>query len=218
METQACDVPTLANSGGSFVWQPIPLIFVISGPSGAGKDAVIKRLLEHDGSFHFVVTATSRARRQGERDGVDYHFLTAEEFEDRLARGEFLEHALVYGQHKGILRRELSDALDCGKDVIMRVDVQGARTLRTLLPDAVFIFLVAESEEELLRRLHGRGSEDEQSLAKRRAKLRQELDCLADFDYVVINKRGCLEETVRQVAAIITAEKLRVHRLRQRAG
>ena len=221
----AGDAPTLAEdrtadfprseSGGLVAWQPNPLVIVISGPSGAGKDAVIERLLALDDSSHFVVTATSRPRRQGECDGVHYHFFSAEEFERRLGLGEFLEHALIYGDHYGVLRRELTDALDRGEDVVVRVDVQGARTLRSLLPEAVFVFVVAESEEELLRRLHDRGSEDEQSLARRGAKLRQELSCLADFDYVVVNRRDCLEEAVQQLVAIMTAEKLRV---RQRVG
>ena len=209
-------VAALREQNGVFVWQPEPLVLVISGPSGAGKDSVVRRLCEMNPNLHFVVTATSRPMRPGERDGVDYHFLTREEFARRLDRGEFIEHAIVYGEHKGVLRSELTDALARGTDVIMRVDVQGARALKHMLPDAVFVFVIAESEEEHLHRLRLRGSEDEQSLSDRRAKLREEMACLPEFDYLIINRRGCLDETAKQLLAITTAEKSRVRQRRQR--
>jgi len=210
--------PQLRYVDGTYLWQPTPLVIVLSGPSGAGKDAVVRRLLELGSGFHFVVTATSRQARPGERDGVDYHFLTDEEFERRLAGGEFLENAVVFGNHRGVLRRELADALASGKDAVMRVNVDGARTLRRLLPDAVFVFLLAESEEELLRRMGERGSESAQSFADRQAELRRELGCMPEFDYVIINRRSCLDEAVRQLMALVTAEKLRVRQRRQSVG
>jgi guanylate kinase len=203
---------------GSRAWQPRPLIIIVSGPSGAGKDAVVQGLLARNDSLHFVVTATTRQPRAGEKDGVDYHFLGREEFERRLAAGEFLENALVYGEHRGVLRRELTDALASGRDVIMRVNVDGARAMRRLLPDAVFVFLIAESAEVLLRRMDRRGSESEQSLAGRQAELARELACLPEFDYAIVNRRDALDEAVCHLQAIITAEKLRVRQPIQRVG
>ncbi len=200
-----------ANESG-FLWEPSPVVVVISGPSGAGKDSVIRRLQERHGAMHFVVTATSRPPRPGEIAGRDYHFFSREEFAERVARGEFLEHALVYGDYKGVPRWEITDALASGQDVVMRVDVQGARTLRRVLPEAVFVFIMAESEEEHLRRLHGRGSEDERSLAARRDRLWQEIGHLHEFDYVVINRRDGLDQAADDVSSIILAEKLRVRR------
>jgi guanylate kinase len=122
-----------------------PLVIVISGPSGAGKDSLIRRMKELQVPFHFVVTATSRPPRPGEVDGVDYHFLSRERFEAGIQGGEFLEYAVVYGDYKGIPRWEIENALAGGKDVILRVDVQGAATLRRLIPEAVFVFVIPSS-------------------------------------------------------------------------
>ena len=136
-----------------------PLVVVISGPSGAGKDSLIRRMKELKVPFHFVVTATSRPPRPDEVDGVDYHFLSRERFEAGIRAGEFLEYAIVYGDYKGIPRWEIENALASGKDVILRVDVQGAATLRRLIPDAVFIFVIPASREELIERLRATGPE-----------------------------------------------------------
>lgn len=206
------------DADGAFCWRPHPLIVVVSGPSGAGKDAAISGLRRLRPDIHFVVTATSRCPREGETHGVDYYFLSRHEFEERLARGEFIEHARVYDDHYGVLRRELTHAIDGGRDVIMRVDVQGARTLRRLLPDAVFLFMLADSEQEHMRRLRSRGSETEDSLKVRQEKLRRELEHLPEFDYVVLNRQGRLEETVEQLLAVFRAEKSRVGQRCQRIG
>ncbi|MGI6209459.1 MAG: guanylate kinase [Anaerolineae bacterium] len=217
-ETPVEGVAALHEVNGSFLWQPAPVIVVISGPSGAGKDSVINEVRKVDGSIHFVVTATSRPRRSNEEDGRDYHFFSREEFEERLRRGEFLEYAIVYGDYKGVPRWELTQALECGQDVVLRVDVQGARTLRSILPDAVFVFIMAESEQEHLRRMRGRGSEDDSALADRLARLRQELQAVPEFDYVLINRCDALEQTAAQLKGIIATEKLRVNRTRPRIG
>lgn len=194
--------------------EPQPLLVVLSGPSGAGKDAVLKRMKELGYPFHFVVTVTTRPKRPGEVDGVDYYFISEEEFAQMLARGELLEHAVVYGQHKGIPKRQVREALASGKDVILRIDVQGAATIRKLVPEAVLIFLTAPSEKELLRRLKRRKTETPEELERRIATVREEMKRLPEFDYVVVNRDGALDEAVKTIAAIITAEKCRVKQRR----
>jgi len=187
-----------------------PLLVVISGPSGAGKDATLKRMRGLGYPFHFVVTATTRPRRPNEVDGVDYHFVSKQEFAEMLERGELLEHAIVYGQHKGIPRKQVQEALESGKDVIMRIDVQGAATIRDLVPEALFIFLTASSEEELIRRLRKRRTETSEGLKRRIATAQEEMKRLDEFDYVVVNRNSHLDQTVETIAAIITAEKCKV--------
>jgi guanylate kinase len=187
-----------------------PLLIVISGPSGVGKDATVKRMKELGLPFHFVVTATTRPPRPDERDGVDYHFLSVERFEQMLADNELLEHAMVYGQHKGIPKFEVRDALASGLDVVMRIDVQGAATIRRVVPGAVLIFLMASSEEELIGRLKQRDTEDEEELRRRIETARHEMSRLNEFDYVIVNSHCHLDQTVEQIQAIIRAEKCRV--------
>jgi guanylate kinase len=187
-----------------------PLLIVISGPSGVGKDVTINCMKEAGHSFHFVVTATSRPRRPDEVDGVDYFFLSKDEFEEMIEKDELLEHAIVYGDYKGIPKKHVREALASGKDVMMRVDVQGAATIRRLTPEAVLIYLSAESEEALIRRLKQRKTDSEEQLKTRIATAREELKQLDIFDYVVINAEDKLDETCQKIAAIITAEKCRV--------
>ncbi|WP_376788396.1 guanylate kinase [Thermoflexus sp.] len=188
-----------------------PLVVVISGPSGAGKDSLIRRMKELNVPFHFVVTATSRPPRPDEVDGVDYHFLSREQFEASIRAGEFLEYAIVYGDYKGIPRWEIENALASGKDVILRVDVQGAATLRRLIPEAVFIFVIPASREELIERLRARGTETTESIARRLQAVEEELKHWSEFDYVVVNRDQRLDEAVNDILAIIRAEHCRVH-------
>ena len=190
--------------------QENPLLVVISGPSGVGKDRALKRLQEMGHPFHFVVTATTRPQRPDEEHGVDYFFISKSEFAEMIEQEELLEYAVVYGDYKGIPKAQVRQALASGRDVIMRIDVQGAATIRKLVPEAVLIFLSAESEEALVRRLRERKTEPEDQLKLRIATARQELKHLGWFDYVVINAENQLEETCRQIGAIITAEKCRV--------
>ncbi|MEA3459696.1 MAG: guanylate kinase, partial [Chloroflexota bacterium] len=187
-----------------------PLLVVISGPSGAGKDTVVKRMKELGYPFYFVVTATTRPKRTDEVDGIDYHFVSEGEFARMLEDDELLEHAIVYGQQKGIPKEEVRQALESGKDAIMRIDVQGAATIRKLVPEAVFIFITAPSEEKLIRRLKKRHTERPKDFKKRMATARQEMERLLEFDYVVVNRDGKLDETVEKIAAIVSAEKCRV--------
>ena len=183
-----------------------PLLVIISGPSGVGKDATLKRMEEMGYPFHFVVTATTRPRRPNEVEGADYHFVSEREFAGMLEKDELLEHAIVYGQHKGIPKQQVREALESGRDVIMRIDVQGAATIRRLVPEAIFIFLTASSEEELIRRLKKRRTETSEGLKRRIATARDEMKRLDAFDYVVVNRNGHLNETVETIAAIITAD------------
>jgi len=193
---------------------PHPLLIVISGPSGVGKDATLTRMKEMGYPFHFVVTATTRPQRPGEVHGRDYYFVSTQEFTSMVEQDELLEHALVYGEYKGIPKAQVRQALASNKDVIMRLDVQGAATVRQLVPDAVLIFLVASSEEEWVNRLQTRQTESSERLEKRMATARQEMARMVEFDYVVVNRDNHLDDTVRQVAAIITAEKCRVKQRR----
>jgi len=188
-----------------------PLLIVISGPAGVGKDSVLRRMKELGYPFHFVVTATDRPPRPGEVHGVDYFFLPTEEFLRLEREGELLEHAVVYGEHKGVPKQQVRDAFASGKDVIIRVDVQGAATIRRLAPEAVLIFLTAESKDELVRRLKERGTETPEKLAERVGKIEWEMSRMQEFDYVVVNREGELDRTVAQIAAIVEAEHCRVH-------
>lgn len=188
-----------------------PLLIVLSGPSGVGKDSVRKQMEELGCPVHFVVTATDRTRREEEIDGVDYHFLSTEEFERMIEEGEFLEHAIVYGQHKGIPKESVRQALAQGEDVFLRIDVQGARTIKEIAPEALLIFLSAFSMRELIKRLKERKTESAEEMMDRVATVQREMRYLPEFDYVVINREGRLGEAVEEIMAIIRAEKCRVH-------
>jgi len=186
------------------------LLIVLSGPSGVGKDALLKRMKEQKYPFHYVVTVTSRPRRKGERDGVDYHFISQQEFQQMIDNGELLEWANVYGNYYGVPRREISQALSKGMDVIVKVDVQGAKTIKQILPQTVFIFLRPPSMEELERRLRQRHSESARDLALRLQKAEEEMNSLPLFDHVLTSHQGKLDEVISQIQAIVTAEKRRV--------
>jgi len=183
-----------------------PLLVVISGLSGAGKDSVLKELRKRGQPMHFVVTATNRPARSDEVNGRDYIFIRDEEFARMIEEDELLEYALVYNQYKGVPKSQVRQAMESGKDVIMRVDVQGAATIRRKCLDAVLIFLTTESEESLVKRLHARSTETDDSLHLRVAAARQELDRINEFDYLVVNRDSQLSQTVDIIEAIIQAE------------
>jgi guanylate kinase len=187
-----------------------PLLIVISGPSGVGKDTVLQRMKERGLPFHFVVTATTRPKRPNETDGRDYIFVSKEEFARMIEADELLEYAIVYGDYKGIPKEQIRNALASGKDVIMRIDVQGAETIRKLAPDALLIFLTTESEEELVHRLETRKTETVEELKLRIATARKELQRIEAFDYVILNHDFHLDETVDVIRSIIDAEHHRV--------
>jgi guanylate kinase len=187
-----------------------PLLVVLSGPSGVGKDSILMRMRDIGFPFHFVVTATSRVMRPGERDGYDYYFVGRERFEEMIAQEELLEWAEVYGHYKGIPKSEVRQALASGRDVILRIDVQGAATIRRLAPEAVFVFLVPGSFDELRARLQWRRTESPDQMEQRLAMARHEMEALNQFDYLVINREDHLDDAVGQIRAIIVAEKQRV--------
>jgi guanylate kinase len=193
------------------VCQQQPLLIVISGPSGVGKDAVIQAMEEHGLSFHFVITTTTREIRPNEKDGRDYFFVSRDEFERMIAQDELLEYNFVYEEYKGIPKRQISQAMASGKDVILRIDVQGAARIRELQPQAVLIFLTVKDEQELVHRLVTRKTETEEKIKKRIETARQEMQCVHEFDYVVENEDGKIDETVAAIGAILCAEHHRVN-------
>jgi guanylate kinase len=186
-------------------------LIVISGPSGVGKDSVIKEMKERDLPFHFVVTATTRPRRQAEIQGEDYFFVSSENFTQMIENDELLEYAVVYGDYKGIPKEQVRQALASEKNVIMRIDVQGAATIRQISPQALLIFLTTQNEGEMIKRLKQRKTETTDGLNKRIETAREELKRVHEFDYVVINKDCHLDEAVDTILAIIRAEHHRAN-------
>ena len=191
--------------------KPQPLLIVISGPSGVGKDSVVHAMKRRGLPFHFVITATTRPPRENETNGRDYYFFSKEEFARMIEKDEFFEYAIVYNDYKGNSKKQVRDALASGQDVIMRLDVQGAATVRKLASEAVLVFLTTQSEQELVERLKSRKTDKAEDLSLRIATAQQELKRAIEFDYVIVNADGCLEETVDTVIAIIRAEHHRVN-------
>ena len=189
---------------------PYPLLVVLSGPSGVGKDSILMRMREIGFPFHFVVTATSRPMRPGERPGYDYHFVGEERFQQMIDQEELLEWAEVYGHYKGIPKSEVREALASGRDVILRIDVQGAATVKRLASEAVFIFVAPGNFDELRSRLQWRRTESPDQMEQRLGLARREMEALDQFDYVVFNREDHLDDAVGQIRAIIMAEKQRV--------
>ena len=187
-----------------------PLLIVLSGPSGVGKDSVIREMKSRGLPLHFVVTATTRPPREEEVEGRDYLFISKEHFAEMIDQGELLEYAVVYSDYKGIPKSQVRQALASGHDVIMRVDVQGAATVRRLCPQALLIFLTTRNEEELEARLNARRTESPEELKLRIATARQEMQRLGEFDYVVVNPDHRLNEAVASILAILEAEHSRV--------
>jgi guanylate kinase len=190
---------------------PQPLLIVISGPSGVGKDTVMQRMKERGLPFHFVVTATTRPKRPNEVHGKDYWFVSKEEFARMIDDDELIEHAIVYADYKGIPKQQVREALASGMDVVMRLDVQGAETVRKLASEALLIFITTSSEEELVHRLEARKTETPDALALRIATARKELKRVEAFDYVIVNREFHLDDTVDTIRAIIEAEHHRVN-------
>jgi guanylate kinase len=186
-----------------------PLLIVISGPSGVGKDTVIQQMREFMPEAYYAVTATTRERRPGEVDGVHYFFYAPEQFNERLAANDFLEHANVYGNEYGVPKTPVRDALRRGRDVVVKVDPQGAQTIRTIAPEALLIFLLPPSMSELYRRLRSRKTDDDAALDRRVRIASREIATSEHFDYFVVN--DTVEQAVQEIQEIIAVEKRRIH-------
>jgi guanylate kinase len=187
-----------------------PLLIVLSGLSGVGKDSVLNGLRKSGYPLEFIITVTTRARRPNERDGVHYHFINGTDFQKMIDAGQLLEWANVYGNRYGVPREPVKKALESGKDVIVKTDVQGAATIKKILPQALLIFLAAPSLQELAPRLQQRRTETPEEYELRLETAHEELEKLPLFDYLVMNRHGELDRAVADIRAIITAEKRRV--------
>ena len=187
--------------------EPQPLLIILSGPSGVGKDAVLTRMRESGLPFHFTVTATTRPK---ETDGVDYIFLSKREFGLMALRDEFLERAEVYGNLYGVPKAQVRDAMAAGRDVIVKADVQGARSIRAIAPEALAIFLAPTGMDELERRLTERLTESPRALALRLETAAAEMQESVNYDHVVYNPDDGLDRAVAAIVRLVEAEKARV--------
>ena len=182
--------------------QPGGRLFVLSGPSGVGKDAVLSRMKQMGRDFHFTVTATTRPIRPGERDGIDYIFTSPDDFRRLIAEDGLLEWAEVYGNLYGVPRAQVTEALECGRNVLLKVNVQGAATVRKLYPESVLIFLEPPDMVSLDSRLRERGTEEGEALRIKLETAREEMKAASWFDYRVINHEGMLDEAVSEIDRI----------------
>jgi len=182
---------------------------VLSGPAGSGKDTLLNEFFRLGGAAK-TISATTRAPREGERDGVDYYFMSREEFEEQIANGRLLEYTEYCGNYYGTLKSEVDRICAAGLDVILKIEVEGGRAVKALLPDALLVFLLPPSAEELARRLRGRGTETEEAVCARLARAAEEIVCGRDYDYLLINDE--VEKAAQELAEIIRTEKKRVSR------
>ncbi|MFC1943311.1 guanylate kinase [Chloroflexota bacterium] len=187
-----------------------PLLMVLSGPSGVGKDAVLARMKESGYSLKYITTLTTRPRRANEKNNVDYHFVSRERFQEMIENSELLEWANVYGNWYGVPKEAVKQALGKGEDIIVKVDIQGAATIKKILPQAIFIFLMPPSMDDLLIRLKQRHTESPTDLALRLKTAEEEMKQLPLFDFIVVNRWDEIDLAVSEIKAIITAEKCRV--------
>ncbi len=186
-----------------------PLLVVLSGPSGAGKDAVLDELARRGHTFHRVVTCTTRAPRDNEREGVDYFFVTHDAFDKLVADDGLLEHAVVYGEGYGVPRQQVVESLSEGLDVYVRTDVQGAASIKRIAPGALLVFIAPSSMEELEQRVRARGSDDEEHVQRRLRTAHDEMARSGEFDYVIVNEPGRLEATVDHLLEVLDVERMK---------
>lgn len=188
------------------------LLFIVSAPSGTGKTTLVERLVQILPNLRMSRSYTSRAARPGERDGLDYNFITREEFERRISSCDFLEWADNFGNYYGTSASDVDEALKRGQDVVLVIDVQGARQVKARGADHTAIFVLPPSFGVLEQRLRGRSKDTEEQMQRRLARARAEASCYSDYDYVVVNDE--LESTVVRLQEIIAAERSRMHRMK----
>lgn len=191
-----------------------PLLVVLSGPSGVGKTTITKALAEEGWPGHIVVTVTTRRPRDGEIDGVHYHFKTPQEFKEKLDRGDLLEHAEVHGNWYGVPATPVRECLAKGQDVILTIDPQGAQNIRERTRGAIFVFLAPENLDELIARINARGSDTAEQRALRLLNAEREMAELPKYDYLIVNRQDQVAESMEQLKAIMLAEHCRVHQRR----
>lgn len=203
---------TKSNSNSTALWAGAkkPLLLVLSGPSGAGKDAVLNKLKIVHSPIAHITTMTTRAKRPKEKDGVDYNFVTIEQFQKLIDDNELLEYAKVYDNFYGVPKQPVRDALAAGNDTIIKIDVQGAASIKKIVPQAIFIFLAPLTPQELVDRLTMRNTESQENLKLRIDTVKEEMSKIGMFDYIAVNEHGQIDRVVDEIRAIITAEKLRV--------
>lgn len=188
------------------ILQEFPIMLVISGPSGVGKDTVLRALKKSILPIHHVITANTRTPRKDEREGVDYFFVTRQYFEEMIKNNELVEYSRVYDDYKGVPKAQIREALASGKDVVLRLDVQGANKIKKIYPQAILIFLAPSSKEEWLKRLGSRHVSEEKDIETRIATIKMEMEHARKFDYIVINAQNKLDETIKIIESIIIAE------------
>ncbi len=186
-------------------------LIVISGPSGAGKDTIVESVIKNNDNIWLSVSATSRPIRKGEKEGINYFYLTKEEFEEKIKDNYFLEYAVYADNYYGTPKEEIIKKLDKGIDVILVIEIEGAKKIKDLIPEALFIFITPPSEKELLKRLSGRKTEDKEKIIKRFNIAYQEINEVTKYNYVVVNDD--LEDAVNKIESILKAEKCRVDRI-----
>ena len=183
------------------------LLLVISGPTGCGKGTVLSRLMEMSSEFVYSISATTRAPREGEINGVNYHFISKADFEKRIADGAMLEYASFCDNYYGTPKKEAEEVLDAGKNLILEIEVNGAMQIKEKFPDAVLIMLLPPDHKTQAARLRGRGTETEEVIEKRLATARFEISHLPRYDYAVINRDGEIDESAKAILDIVSAEK-----------
>lgn len=183
------------------------LLFVVSAPAGCGKDTILNKLFERTDSAGYAVSATTRSPREGEVNGVHYHFLTRDEFERKIAENEVLEYTEYCGNYYGTLRKSVDDLLNAGKDAILKIEVEGAMNIRRMFPEACLVFILPPSWEILAERLRSRGTETEEKIAERTKQARTEVEFAKNYDYLIVNDD--LDTAVDDLSAVLRAEKLR---------
>lgn len=189
------------------------LLLVVSGPSGTGKGTKCKKMVEMNDAIKLSVSATTRQPRLGEKEGISYYFKTREEFEKMVENGEFLEHAMIYDNYYGTPKQAIVDQLDAGVDVILEIEMQGARQIREVCPDAVFVFILPPSLDELKHRIVGRGTETKEQIEKRFNSAYNEIKLLGDYDYFIFN--NIVDKSAEEIFEIIKSEKSRVARYKK---